>query len=82
MADNPDNIVPLPQQAQWMSDSFINLLAGLGVQGRDKFMSQSYTFNKMSTVDLENAYRGDWIARKVVTDSGVGYDAGMAQLAG
>lgn len=62
MAEPADNVVPLA----W-GDSFINLLAGLGVPGRDKFASQQYTLNPMTVVDLENAYRGDWIARKVVT---------------
>src|SRR6266576_2317276 len=50
---------------QWV-DSFVNLLAGMGVAGRDKFASQSYAFNPMTQFDLECAYRGDWIARKVV----------------
>lgn len=68
MTDSPENVVPLRDAgvAQY-TDSFINLLAGLGVQGRDKFESQTYTFNRMSNLDLENAYRGDWIARKAVT---------------
>lgn len=55
-----------PPEVQW-ADSFVNLLAGLGVPGRDKFMSQQYVFNRMTTADLTNAYRGDWIARKAVT---------------
>jgi phage-related protein (TIGR01555 family) len=50
---------------QWV-DSFVNLLAGIGVSGRDKFASQSYSFCPMTQFDLEAAYRGDWIARKVV----------------
>jgi phage-related protein (TIGR01555 family) len=50
---------------QWV-DSFVNLLAGLGVSGRDKFASQSYAFVPMTQYELEAAYRGDWIARKVV----------------
>ena len=50
---------------QWV-DSFVNLLAGLGVSGRDKFASQVYTYTPMSQFELEAAYRGDWIARKVV----------------
>jgi hypothetical protein len=47
-------------------DSFTNLLAGLGVVGRDKFMSQAYVFNPLSLGDCEIAYRSDWIARKAV----------------
>ena len=44
----------------------MNLLAGIGVPGRDKFASHSYSFNAMTQFDLECAFRGDWIARKVV----------------
>jgi hypothetical protein len=47
-------------------DSFTNLLAGLGVVGRDKFMSQQYVYTPMPLSDCEMAYRGDWIARKAV----------------
>jgi uncharacterized protein len=67
MADARDNIVSMPptQTAQWM-DGYVNLLAGLGVPGRDKFMSQQYTFSLLTTQELEFSYRGDWIARKAV----------------
>ena len=34
--------------------------------GRDKFASQSYTYAPMTQYELEAAYRGDWIARKVI----------------
>ena len=68
MAD--DNVVQMRDggagNVLW-ADSFINLLAGLGVPGRDKFASQTYSHVPLSSVDLENAYRSDWIARKVVT---------------
>lgn len=47
-------------------DSFVNLLAGLGVPGRDKFMSQQYVHIPMSQHECETAYRSDWIAKKVV----------------
>jgi uncharacterized protein len=47
-------------------DGFVNMLAGIGVPGRDKFASQSYSFAPMTQFDLESAYRGDWIARKVI----------------
>lgn len=50
---------------QWV-DGFVNLLASIGVPGRDKFASQSYSFVPMTQFDLEAAYRGDWIARKVI----------------
>lgn len=47
-------------------DSFVNLLAGLGVPGRDKFMSQQYVYRPISHNECEIAYRSDWIAKKVV----------------
>ena len=50
---------------QWV-DGFVNLLASIGVPGRDKFASQTYAFTPMTQYDLEAAYRGDWIARKVI----------------
>jgi phage-related protein (TIGR01555 family) len=49
-----------------LRDGMQNLLAGLGVPGRDKFASQTYIFNPMSLAECEIAYRGDWIARKCV----------------
>jgi phage-related protein (TIGR01555 family) len=49
-----------------LRDGFTNLLAGLGVPGRDKFASQQYTFVPMSLSECEMAYRGDWIARKCI----------------
>lgn len=62
-----DNVVNLPTEVQWANDSFVNLLSGLGVAGRDKFASQAFTHVALNLVELENAYRSDWIARKVVT---------------
>jgi phage-related protein (TIGR01555 family) len=49
-----------------LRDGMQNLLAGLGVPGRDKFASQQYTFTPMSLFECETAYRGNWIARKCV----------------
>ena len=49
-----------------LRDGFQNLLAGLGVPGRDKFASQQYTFTPMTLDECEMAYRGDWIARKCI----------------
>jgi phage-related protein (TIGR01555 family) len=46
-------------------DSFKNLLAGFGVPGRDKAMSQRFVLNLIDPRQLTDAYRGDWIARKV-----------------
>lgn len=47
-------------------DSFLNLLTGIGLTGRDRVLSQSYTVNTLDQSQLENAYRGDWIARKII----------------
>lgn len=58
-----DNVVPITTEVKWF-DSFINLLAGLGVTGRDKMMSQTYTFTPLSMAECEMAYRGDWLVRK------------------
>jgi hypothetical protein len=67
MTDAQDNVVSMPptEAVRW-SDGYINLLAGLGVPGRDKFMSQAYTFALLTTQELEFSYRGDWISRKAV----------------
>jgi hypothetical protein len=47
-------------------DSFSNFLAGFGLFGRDKSVSQQYYLNLLSPQQLEAAYRGDWLARKIV----------------
>lgn len=46
-------------------DSMVNLITGLGGAG-DKNTHNRHTFRELDRVELENAYRGDWIARKVV----------------
>lgn len=48
-----------------VNDSLTNLVSGLGTD-RDKTIATSYTVRLLSKVDLDNAYRGDWIARKIV----------------
>jgi phage-related protein (TIGR01555 family) len=60
------NVVNMPTTEVRWYDSFINLLAGLGVMGRDKFAHQQYSFSLMTVLEQENAYRGDWLARKAV----------------
>lgn len=47
-------------------DSFSNFLAGFGLFGRDKSVSQQYYLNLLTPQQLEAAYRGDWLARKIV----------------
>jgi uncharacterized protein len=46
-------------------DSFKNLIAGFGVPGRDKAMSQRFVLNLLDPEQLTAAYRGDWVARKI-----------------
>lgn len=46
-------------------DSLSNLMSGLGTAG-DKTTHSKYYFTPTSYEQLESAYRGDWIARKIV----------------
>jgi uncharacterized protein len=46
-------------------DTMLNLVSGLG-SDRDKTMGNSFGFRELTSQELEDAYRGDWIARKVV----------------
>lgn len=46
-------------------DSLTNLISGLGTD-RDKTTFAQHTFTEVGQVQLTAAYRGDWIARKVV----------------
>jgi phage-related protein (TIGR01555 family) len=52
-------------QGQMLFDSMLNLVSGLGMS-HDKNTSNQFVFNPMGEVELENSFRGDWIARKVV----------------
>lgn len=47
------------------ADSLVNFLSGLGT-ARDKGAAGQYTFAPLDRYTLEAAFRGDWIARKVV----------------
>lgn len=47
-------------------DSFSNLIAGLGVWGRDKVLAQRPVLHMLEAEQLTNLYRGDWLARKIV----------------
>jgi uncharacterized protein len=49
----------------WFRDGLINLLSGLGGP-QDKAMGGRWVFTPLLQVELEAAYRGDWISRKVV----------------
>jgi len=46
-------------------DSMVNLVTGLG-GSNDKNTFNRHVFSELDQMELENAYRGDWIARKVV----------------
>ena len=54
-----DNVVRL-------YDNFKNFLAGFGVLGRDKAESQYWWLEPLDVQQLEAAYRGDWLARKII----------------
>jgi hypothetical protein len=47
-------------------DSFRNFLTGLGMPGFDKNESTHWAFCVLNVDQLEMAYRGDWLARKIV----------------
>jgi uncharacterized protein len=49
-------------------DSFRSLLTGLGIPGRDKVMSLSPSRDTLTynMSELENLYRGNWLAKKIV----------------
>jgi len=58
--------VPGPvMQMRVVNDSLANLVSGMGT-ARDKTMHTMFALDALQRDQLENAYRGDWIARKVV----------------
>ncbi len=46
-------------------DSFANFLIGFG-GWKDKLVHQHWSFTQLDITQLENAFRSDWIARKIV----------------
>lgn len=48
-----------------VNDSLSNLVSGLGTS-RDKNSSNQYALNILTHDQLQKAYRGDWIARKII----------------
>lgn len=46
-------------------DSLMSFVSGLGT-GRDKAVTNTYVFVPLNKNQLEKAYRGDWLSRKVV----------------
>lgn len=47
-------------------DGLTNVLTGLGIAGKDPTTASQYNFTLLQRNDLENAYRSDWIARKII----------------
>lgn len=54
-----------PGLRQRAMDTFVNFLAGIGVTGIDKRKSQAFAIDLLNPADLEMAYRGDWVSRKI-----------------
>jgi uncharacterized protein len=48
------------------NDSFRNLIAGFGLPGRDKAAHQRFVLSLLDPEQLNAAYRGDWVARKII----------------
>jgi len=48
-----------------MTDGLQNLVTGMGTE-KDKAFSTTFAFSQMNRVELDAAYRSDWIARKAV----------------
>lgn len=49
----------------FLHDKLVNLVSGLGTD-RDKASQSSYTSPMLSDVQIENAYRGSWLPRKII----------------
>ncbi len=49
-----------------MMDTLQNLVSGLGMQGIDSNVNVQYILQLLDRNTLENMYRGDWLARKIV----------------
>ena len=47
-------------------DGMYNFLAGFGVPGRDKAASQRFTLELLDQEQLQAAFRGDWLCRKII----------------
>jgi phage-related protein (TIGR01555 family) len=49
----------------WMYDRLVNLVSGLGTS-KDKAAGSSFLLALLDRTQLDAAYRGDWIARKII----------------
>jgi phage-related protein (TIGR01555 family) len=47
-------------------DSLTNLVTGMGVEGRAKNASNKFALQCLTPLDLIAAYRGDWVAKKII----------------
>lgn len=56
---------PLSTFRRYVGDTLQNLVNGLGT-GKDSRTASTYVFNELNRVQLEAAFRSDWIARRVV----------------
>ncbi len=56
---------PISAFRMFVGDTLQNLVNGLGTT-RDSRTQSTYVFNELSRVQLDAAFRGDWIARKIV----------------
>lgn len=60
---NPAKVLSFPAR---MADTLMNVVSGLGVFGQDKKASNAFVMPVYNMEQLEAAYRGDWIARRVI----------------
>jgi phage-related protein (TIGR01555 family) len=51
--------------ASFTTDSLVNLVSGMGT-GKDKTAATQFVFNEIDRASADNAYRGDWVSRKIV----------------
>jgi phage-related protein (TIGR01555 family) len=54
-----------PASSALQMDTLMNLVTGMGTE-RDKNTSTTFAFTVANKTDLDAAYRGDWISRKIV----------------
>lgn len=47
-------------------DTLTNLITGMNISGRNKAASDYFDFRELTYQELENAYRSDWLARKII----------------
>lgn len=60
------NRPPAKTTSAAVNDTLTNLVSGMGVLSQDKSASNQYSFTEIPFIQLENAYRSDWVAGKAV----------------